>query len=155
MKTTAILTVGLVASAQAFAPMQSGRVNTELSESLFDRIFGMDLFAPNKEQNDYGARGSKNLKVGKIGSGSYVPAGMDADKYNKIRATEAAKKKANYERNVKKAGIFEDYTEWYTKRGTDTKQNWAKDVNKGHRMAKTKFDWSGKADAPEYRGKAK
>ena len=57
---------------------------------------------------------------------------------------EAAKKEANYKRNVAKAGVFEDYTEFYTKRGTDTKQAWAKDVNLGHRMAKTKYDWSGK-----------
>jgi hypothetical protein len=47
---------------------------------------------------------------------------------------------------VKKAGVFEDYTEFYTKRGTDTKQDWAKDINKGHRMAKTKYDWAGLTD---------
>jgi hypothetical protein len=49
---------------------------------------------------------------------------------------------------VKKAGIFEDYTEFYIKRGTDTKQDWKKDVNLGHRMAKTKYDWSDLSDKP-------
>lgn len=102
----------------------------------------MDLFDPVKDQNDYGARNKKNIAVGKISKGSsYVPAGMSADEYNKIRSNEAAKKKANYERNVKKAGIFVDYTDWYKKRGTDNSQKWAKSVTKGHEMAKTKYDW--------------
>ena len=84
------------------------------------------------------------LKVGEITKGSYVPQGLTASAYADIRKKEAAKKEANYKRNVAKAGVFEDYTEFYTKRGTDTKQAWAKDVNLGHRMAKTKYDWSGK-----------
>jgi len=49
---------------------------------------------------------------------------------------------------VKKAGVFEDYTEWYKKRGTDTSQAWAKTATNGHRMAKTKYDWSGLSDKP-------
>ena len=69
---------------------------------------------------------------------------MSAKQYSEIRKKEQAKKEANYKKNVAKAGIFEDYTEWYSKRGTDTKQAWAKDINLGHRMAKTKYDWSGK-----------
>lgn len=77
-----------------------------------------------------------------------MPAGLSAAEYNKVRAAEQAKKKARYEANVKKAGIFEDYTDWYKKRGTDTNQAWAKDVNLGHRMAKTKYDWSGLSDKP-------
>ena len=85
------------------------------------------------------------LKVGEITSNSYVPNGMSAKQYAKIRSNEQQKKKANYQRNVAKAGVFEDYTEFYTKRGTDTKQDWAKEKNTlGHRFAKTKFDWSGK-----------
>ena len=84
------------------------------------------------------------LKVGEITNKSYVPSGLTASSYAALRKNEAAKKEANYKRNVAKAGVFEDYTEWYTKRGTDTKQAWAKDVNLGHRMAKTKYDWSGK-----------
>ena len=66
---------------------------------------------------------------------------MSAAEYQKIREGEAAKKKANYEKNVKKAGIFTDYTAWYKKRGTDSSQAWAKSVTKGHEMAKTKYDW--------------
>ena len=92
------------------------------------------------------------LQQGKITSNSYVPNGLTAAEYEKFRAQEAAKKQANYERNVKKAGVFIDYTDWYKKRGTDTNQAWAKDVNKGHRMAKTKYDWSGGKDTPSYTG---
>lgn len=84
------------------------------------------------------------MKVGEITKGSYVPNGLSAADYANLRKKEAAKKESNYQRNVKKAGVFEDYTEFYVKRGTDTKQAWAKDINLGHRMAKTKFDWSGK-----------
>ena len=84
------------------------------------------------------------MKLGQIEQGkSYVPSGLTAAQYDSIRKQQEKKKADNYARNVAKAGIFEDYTEWYTKRGTDTKQAWAKDVNLGHRMAKTKYDWSG------------
>jgi hypothetical protein len=69
---------------------------------------------------------------------------LTAKQYAELRAKEAKKKQDNYERNVKKAGIFQDYTEWYKKRGTDLSQGWKKDVNLGHSMAKTKYDWSGK-----------
>jgi hypothetical protein len=71
---------------------------------------------------------------------------MDAATYNKIRDRDLQKKKNNYEKNVKKAGVFEDYTEWYIKRGTDTNAAWKKDVNLGHRMTKTKYDWDGLGD---------
>ena len=84
------------------------------------------------------------MKIGEITKGSYVPNGLSAKDYAALRKKEASKKEANYKRNVAKAGVFEDYTDFYIKRGTDTKQAWAKDVNLGHRMAKTKFDWSGK-----------
>jgi len=73
---------------------------------------------------------------------------LSAAEYNKFRAAEASKKKARYEANVKKAGVFDDFTEWYAKRGTDVTQNWAKSVTNGHRMAKTKYDWSGLSDKP-------
>merc|ERR1712087_198491 len=156
MKTSAAIALSLVASAQGFAPVSNQvRVGTELSESLFDKIFGLDLFEPVKTQNDYGARNSKNLKVGDIKEGSsYVPAGLTAAQYNKVRADEQAAKKARYAKNVAKAGIFEDYTDWYKARGTDTNQAWAKDVNLGHRMAKTKYDWSGEGDKPLWAKKA-
>lgn len=116
----------------------------------------MDLFAPKADQNDYGARNKKKIVVGQITKGSsYVPAGLTAEEYNKIRGSEAAKKKANYERNVKKAGIFTNYTDWYKKRGTDKDQKWAKSVTRGHEMAKTKYDWQNVGpQARKYRGAA-
>ena len=83
------------------------------------------------------------LAVGDITEKSYVPAGLTADQYKKVRAEQAAKKAANYQKNVKKAGVFEDYTLFYKKRGTDTNDAWFKTPTRGHRMAKTKFDWSG------------
>eukprot|EP00538_Stauroneis_constricta_P012236 CAMPEP_0119558400 /NCGR_PEP_ID=MMETSP1352-20130426/10763_1 /TAXON_ID=265584 /ORGANISM="Stauroneis constricta, Strain CCMP1120" /LENGTH=152 /DNA_ID=CAMNT_0007605749 /DNA_START=26 /DNA_END=484 /DNA_ORIENTATION=+ len=144
MKVIALLLVTL-AAVSAFAPMQQGRASTDMN-ALFDRIFNMDLFEPVKDQNDYGARNKKKLATGKIGSSSYVPSGLSAAEYQKIRDRDAAKAKANYERNVKKAGVFEDYTEFYMKRGTDTKQEWKKSATLGHRMAKTKYD----ADTTKY-----
>ena len=93
------------------------------------------------------------LTQGKIGAGSYVPSGLSAAEYEKIRSQEAAKKKANYDRNVKKAGVFEDFTAWYAQRGTDTNQKWAKSATRGHRMAKTKYDFDDVgADAKKYDG---
>ena len=108
------------------------------------RVFNLDLFAPDKQINDYGQRGRKGLKVGQIAAGkSYVPAGMTAAEYNKVRASAQAKKDANYQRNIAKAGVFDDYTDFYTKRGTDTKGDWYNSVTGGHEMVKTKYDWSG------------
>ena len=69
---------------------------------------------------------------------------MTAKQYDEIRKGQVRKKQENYAKNVAKAGIFEDYTDWYTKRGTDLSQDWAKNKNTlGHRMAKTKYDWAG------------
>mmetsp|Transcript_1274 Transcript_1274/g.2690 ORF Transcript_1274/g.2690 Transcript_1274/m.2690 type:complete len:169 (-) Transcript_1274:268-774(-) len=145
MKFTLVLALIAVAAVNGFAPASQGRVGSQLNESLFDKIAQMDLFAPKADQNTYGARSKKNLKVGDIQQGkSYIPSGLSAAQYSALRSNEAKKKEENYKRNVAKAGVFEDYTEFYIKRGTDTKQAWAKDVNLGHRMAKTKFDWSGK-----------
>lgn len=103
----------------------------------------MDLFAPKKNQNKYGARSGKNLGPKAIGSGGYVPDGLSASQYNSIRSSEAAKKEANYQRNVKKAGIFQDYTAFYLKRGTNEGGSWMNEPNRGHDMVKTKYDWSG------------
>lgn len=85
--------------------------------------------------------------MGKITKGkSYVPDGLTADQYDNIRNKQVKRKADNYARNVAKAGIFEDYTDFYTKRGTDLDQDWAKNKNTlGHRFAKTKFDWAGQA----------
>lgn len=107
----------------------------------------MDLWAPVADSNDYGARSKKNIKVGQLTDRSYVPMGLTKAQYEKIRADEVAKKGANYQKNVAKAGKFLGYDEFYLKRGTDLNGNWKKDVNLGHRMAKTKFDWSGKDSA--------
>ena len=55
-------------------------------------------------------------QVGKITEKkSYVPQGLTAAQYNTIRAEAKAKKDANYRRNVAKAGVFEDYTDFYLK----------------------------------------
>jgi hypothetical protein len=61
MKTSAIVSLTLVAGAQGFAPVSQGRAGSQLSESLFDKVFGMDLFEPVKDQNNYGARTKKNV----------------------------------------------------------------------------------------------
>lgn len=142
-----VVTLVLVATVQGFAPQSQGRVGTQIQETLFDKVAGMDLFAPKKDQNSYGARNSKNLKQGEIKAGkSYIPQGLSPKQYSALRNTERKKKEDNYKRNVAKAGVFEDYTEFYTKRGTDLSQDWAKNKNTlGHRFAKTKFDWSGKS----------
>lgn len=105
----------------------------------------MDLFDPNN--NKYGAREKKNLKTGSLTEKSYIPSGLSKSEYEKIRAKEADKKASNYKKNVAKAGVFEDFTQFYLKRGTSEGGNWLKAPNLGHRMAKTKFDWSDTKDA--------
>lgn len=72
--------------------------------------------------------------------------------YKKVRKQEQKKKETNYQKNAKKAGIFEDYTAFYTKRGTDTKQGWYTDANHGHRMAKTKYSFDTQKDGKKYDG---
>lgn len=137
-----ILLISLAVSAQAFAPAPQGRTVTS-RDALFNKIFDMDLFAPKKDQNTYGARNKKNLKQGKITESSYIPAGLTKAQYEKVRAGDQNVKDTRYAKNVAKAGKFTDYTAWYTKRGTDTKDDWSKSATKGHDMAKTKYDWSG------------
>mmetsp|Transcript_1998 Transcript_1998/g.2952 ORF Transcript_1998/g.2952 Transcript_1998/m.2952 type:complete len:162 (+) Transcript_1998:35-520(+) len=156
VKLNTVIVAASLACASAFVPSTSNaRVNTELmaeKKSFFSTIFDMDLFAPDKEVNDYGARNRKGLDVGQLGAKSYIPAGMSKAEYEKIRAGDKAKKDANYAKNVAKAGKFTDYTAWYRKRGTDTNDSWVKSATKGHEMAKTKYDWSGGKDAPKYTG---
>lgn len=150
MKYTAAASIALLASASAFAPTATnGRVSVA-REALADKIFGMDLWEPVKDSNEYGARTKKNLKQGKLGSNSYVPAGLSKAEYEKIRAADMKKKEENYQRNVKKAGVFTDFTEWYAQRGTELGGAWKKQVTLGHRMAKTKYDWSGTSDAKKF-----
>jgi hypothetical protein len=151
-----IATILLFLSAvEAFVPSVSFKTKTISSTAnyaLADRVFGLDLFAPNKDQNNYGARTKKNVEVGKISEKSYVPSGLTVAEYDKIRKDQQKKREENYSRNVKKAGVFINYTEWYLKRGTDLKGDWKKSVTLGHNMAKTKFDWSGTQEAKAYDG---
>lgn len=86
------------------------------------------------------------LKQGKIGNNSYIPAGLSKAEYEKIRSRDQKAKDDNYKRNVAKAGKFEDYTEFYKKRGTDTSDAWIKGATRGHTMVKTKYDYSGSND---------
>lgn len=107
----------------------------------------MDLFEPIKEVNDYGARSKmKKIKQGSITANSYVPAGLTAEEYRKIREADAKKAESNYEKNVKKAGKFLGFDEFYQKRGTDLSGAWLKAPGRGHRFAKTKYDYSGAKD---------
>jgi hypothetical protein len=143
MKTSAFLVAASVASASAFVPAAKAPQSTQLNESIFKKIANLDLFEPVKDQNDYGARNKKPIGPAKLTDRSYVPLGLTKAQYEKIRAEEAAKKAANYQKNVAKAGKFIDFTDWYAKRGTDLNQGWVNAPNKGHLMAKTKYDWSG------------
>jgi hypothetical protein len=153
MKVSAVLIAASVASASAFVPAPQTPQSTQLNESLFRKIANLDLWEPVKNSNDYGARNNKNVKVGKLTDRSYVPLGLTKAQYEKIRADEQAKKAANYQKNVAKAGKFLDYTEFYLARGTDLKDSWYNAPNRGHRMAKTKYDWSGETNAnPKFAG---
>merc|ERR1712232_583846 len=134
MKVFAVL-FSFLALTSAFRPMLTSPRTTVATNALFDRIINLDLFEPVKDQNDYGARNrKKQLKTGKIGKNSYVPDGLTAAQYKKIRADQDAKKKANYDRNVKKAGKFEDFTEFYKLRGTSIGGSWLKAPARGHKM---------------------
>lgn len=84
--------------------------------------------------------------MGEITSNSYIPAGLTAAQYAKIRKEEEAKKKAKYEMNVKKAGKFLGFDDFYNKRGTDADGAWLKAPGRGHTFAKTKYDYSGGKD---------
>lgn len=117
MKYSAIVALLLVASATSFAPASnSGRTSTSLAatkkaesakkKSLFSQIADMDLFAPNPDVNTYGARSKKNMKVGKITSNSYVPAGLTKAQYEKIRSEEKAKKEARYKEKMAKVRVL-------------------------------------------------
>jgi hypothetical protein len=66
-----------------------------------------------------------------------------AAEYAKVRARDEKKKSENYQKNVQKAFKFEDFTQFYLKRGTSEGGSWLKAPALGHRMAKTKYDYSG------------
>jgi hypothetical protein len=78
------------------------------------------------------------IKTAKLGSNSYVPAGLTSSQYQKIRDRDEAKKAANYDKNVKKAGKYLDFTKFYIQRGTDVNQSWAKQPGRGHTFAKVR-----------------
>jgi len=68
MKYVAISLLAILASVSAFVPaQQSTRVSTEQA-ALADKIFGLDLFAPNPDVNTYGARKKKNVSALVFGS---------------------------------------------------------------------------------------
>lgn len=153
MKTSVLIIAASVASASAFMPAARAPVSTELN-GLFRAISDMDLWNPVKDSNDYGARGKKNIKTGTLTDKSYIPSGLTKAQYEKIRSNADKKKDANYQKNVAKAGVFLDYTDFYLARGSDENGSWMKLPNLGHRMAKTKFDWSGETagETPTYTG---
>ena len=153
MKTSALLIAASVASASAFVPAAKAPQSTQLN-GLFKTISDMDLWAPVADSNDYGARSKKNIKTGALTDKSYVPTGLTKAQYEAIRSGADKKKEANYAKNVAKAGKFIDFTDWYKQRGTGEGGSWLKAPNLGHRMAKTKYDWSGETEGetPMYTG---
>jgi hypothetical protein len=68
---------------------------------------------------------------------------LTADEYRKIRAADAKKAEEKYEYNVKKAGKFLGFDQFYLNRGTEEGGSWLKSAGRGHRFAKTKYDYSG------------
>jgi hypothetical protein len=145
---SALFLAASMASASAFVPStgSSSSTTTQLHESLFKKISNLDLWAPVADSNDYGARSKKKIVTGKLTEKSYIPSGLTKAQYEKIRAEADKKKAANYQKNVAKAGVFDNYTEFYLKRGSDEGGNWLNLPNLGHRMAKTKYDWSGETE---------
>jgi len=139
---TVLIVAASIASASAFAPAPHGKSSTALNESLFKKVSNLDLWAPVKDSNQYGARGKKNLKTGKLTKRSYVPSGMTKAQYEQVRKDTDAKKNARYSKNVKKAGVFKKFSAFYQKRGTKVGGEWMDEDNRGHMMCKTKYDWS-------------
>lgn len=120
---------------------------------FFSQVFEMDLWKDRADSNMYNARSTKNLKPAAIKKGtSYVPSGLTAAQYASVRSKDYKTSEANYKRNAAKGGVYQNFTAWYTKRGTDSSATW-RGVTNGHSFAKTKYDWGsgvffdGKADA--------
>jgi len=146
-----VLVVASTTTVEGFTPasrqlVQGGRpaTTTQLQKSIFDAISDMDLWAPDKDANTYGARKKKKLGIGDIKAGkSYVPDGLTAAQYQELRKKQETSKKDNYQRNMSKRNTHGKYYEFYKERGTDLNANWAKSVGAGHTFAKTKYDWQG------------
>lgn len=73
---------------------------------------------------------------------------MTAEQYKKVRAADQKKKDETYKRNVSKAFKFQDFDQFYLKRGTNPDGAWLKAAGRGHTFAKTKYDYSGTGKAP-------
>merc|ERR1712232_651668 len=100
-----------------------------------------------------GCSQSKKSFLRNLGRRSYVPSGLTKSQYEAIRKKDDTKKEKNYQKNVAKAGKFLDYTDYYTKRGTDKNEGWYNAPGRGHSFAKPKYDYSGsKGDEPGYGG---
>ena len=62
--TLVVAVVLVVTTVQGFAPAsQGGRAGTQLQKSIFDAISDMDLWAPDKDANTYGARNKKKVSL--------------------------------------------------------------------------------------------
>jgi hypothetical protein len=108
------------------------------------QVFSLDR--SDKESLKFGARAKKNLKTGKIGARSYVPSGLSPAQYKAMRDEERADREKKYKEKSAKAFKFLEFNKFYQKRGTNLDGPWVKDPTKGHRMAKFKYDFSGKKD---------
>lgn len=108
-------------------------------------VFEMDLWAPVKDSNQYGARRQKSMAVGKLSKNSYVPAGMSKADYDKIRTNEKQAKTNRYNKYAAKKDEYGDFQDFYVARGTDKNAAW-KSVTNNHAMCKTKYDWQGDND---------
>jgi hypothetical protein len=87
--------------------------------------------------------------VGSIQAGkSYVPTGLTAAQYKNVRDKDQKKKDDGYKRNINKAFKFQDFDQFYLKRGTSPDGAWLKSAGRGHTFAKTKYDYSGTGKAP-------
>merc|ERR1712157_347657 len=150
---TPLIVSASIAVASAFVPAPHSKTSTALNESLFKKVSNLDLWAPVSTSNQYGARSKKNLKTGKLTNRSYVPSGLTKAQYEQVRKEADEKKNAVYAKNVKKAGKFKKFSDFYTKRGTTVGGNWMNEDNRGHVMCKTKYDWSGETaeDMPFWR----
>lgn len=62
-----VVVLAVTTTVQGFAPAasQQGRTagSTQLQKSIFDAISDMDLWAPDKDSNEYGARNKKKVSL--------------------------------------------------------------------------------------------
>jgi hypothetical protein len=111
--------------------------NSQITSSFVVRLFLVTTTIPDPTTTPL------QLKTGKVASNSYVPAGLTLAQYQKIRAADESKKDSNYKKNVSKAFKFQNFDEFYLKRGTDVNGKWLNAPGKGHTFTKTKYDYAG------------